>query len=253
LSGSSVLTITSSGTVPAGSVTDYTLSVHVKQRTSPTVDLWALFTGFSTKGSSLSFNFADQTLTPASQEGSGFLPINYGKVVLEDGWYRLYFTVRDLTGLNSSLQFRIYPRGKTGSAADTLVYGFQTEIANQMSFYLKTDANVYTSYADFAVVGAGTGAVLVGGETRSRSVPQVRVTDNGNGYLTASNNSQGGTDQYIILAGSNVNTESQLIGMRCFINSGTGAGQYGYVSSYNSTFKYLYVLKESFTPLAIGN
>ena len=253
LAGSSVLTITATGTVPAGSVTDYTLSVHVKQRTSPTVDLWALFTGFSTKGSSLTFNFADQTLTPASQEGSGYLPINYGKQVLSDGWYRLYFTVRDLTGLNSSLQFRLYPRGKTGSTADTLVYGFQTEIATQISFYLKTDATVYTSYADFAVVGAGTGAVLVGEETRSRAVTQARITDNGNGYLTASNNSQGGTKQYVILAGSNINTESQLIGMRCFINSGTGAGQYGYVSSYESTFKYLYVLKESFTPLPIGS
>ncbi len=253
LSGSSVLTITSTGTVPAGSVTDYTLSVHVKQRTSPTVDIWAIFSGFSTKASSLTYNFADGTLTPASQTGDGFLPTNFGKVTLTDGWYRLYFTVRDLTGLNSTLQFRIYPRGRTGSAADTLIYGAQGEISNSLSFYLNTAGNVYTSYADFTVIGAGTGAVLVGDETRSKAVTEIRVTENGSGYLTASNNSQGGTKQYVILAGSNVNTESQLLGMRAFITSGTGAGQYGYISSYEDTFKYAYVLKESFTPLSIGS
>jgi hypothetical protein len=39
--------------------------------------------------------------------------------------------------------------------------------------------------------------------------------------------------------------------MRLFINSGTGAGQYGYISAYDETYKIAQILKESFDSLQI--
>lgn len=256
LSGSTVLTVTVAGTVPTGSALNYTLSVHVKKGTSSSVDLYALYSGTSTLASAINFNFDTKAITASSQDGGGLLPPAYGSVALSNNWYRVWFTVYDVNALNNTLQFRIYPRTRLGSSGSTLFYGAQVEIGSTPSFYLSTTTERFSAYADFIVTGAGSGAVLVGDETRSGSIFQTRVTDTGAGaggagYLTASNNAQGGTDSYVILAGSDINTAAALTGMRVFINSGTGAGQYAYISNYDAVSKRAYVLKESFTPITV--
>ena len=270
LAGSAILTVASSGTVPTNSALSYTMSVYVKKGTASSVDLYGIFSGSSTVSSSVNFNFNTGVVTASNGVG-GLLPVNYGAINQQlsstdntAGWYRLWFSAYDTTGLNTQLQFRIYPRGYTGVAGQyTYVYGAQTELSRASytpSFYLEViSTSKYSAYANFNITGAGTGVVTIGDESRSTSVFQTRVTTDSNGftggagYLTASNNAQGGTPQYVQLSQSDTNTNGNYTGMRVFINSGTGAGQYGYISYYNSSTKNAYVLQESFTPLLVSS
>ncbi len=258
LSGSSIQTVTSSGTVPTGSAMQYTLSVYAKKNTAPEIDIYAIFSGTSTKGSALTYNFDTDTLTPTGQQGSGLVPTLYGRQEFNNGWVRLWFSVYDVNALNNNLQYRIYPRGKENTAGSTYFYGTQLQIhSGSPTFYLETRDNRYTSFANYEVTGAGTGAVIVGDEIRSDSVFQVRITDDNNlgeggtGYLTGSNNAQGGDEHYIVLSAADINEASNYERMRLFISSGTGAGQYGRIGNYNSSNKYAYMLKESFTPVTV--
>ena len=259
LAGSAILQVQVTGTVPVGSARKYTLSAYVKYGSAASIDLDGIFSGSSTVRSSVNFNFTTGVVTPSS-DGNGNVPTQYGVVVLPNSWYRLWMAINDTTGLNTNLQYKIYSRGRSNAAGYTYFYGGQLELSQTVgtpSFYYETTVYPYTSYANFNVVGSGTGAVLVGDETRSNSIFQSRLTDPGTGagganYLTASNNAQGGTDQYILLAGSDTKTATNYIGMRVFINSGTGAGQYGYISDFDSAVsKKAGVLKESFDTIKI--
>ena len=260
VSGSAVSTVTAAGTVPPGSALSYTLSLHVKKSTSTTIDLKGIFSGNTTVTSGISFNFDTQVITPSS-DGVGLVPTQYGVITLNNGWYRIWVSIYDTVALNNVLQLRVYPKGVNGAInTASSMYGAQTEIGTSPSFYLTTTSGKYTSYADYIVNGAGTGAVIIADEIRSGAVFETRVTDlvgvtgngpGGLGYLTASNNAQGGTPSYITLAGSDNNTATNYTGMRVFVNSGTGAGQYGYISNYNATTKFAYVLKETFTPITL--
>ena len=261
LAGNAILSVIVTGTVPSGSDLNYTLSVYVKQGTANIVTLQGIFGSLV---SSIDYNFTTDTITP-SRSGGGFLPTEYGaETTLSSGWRRLWFAVNDASALETTLQFRIYPKGTASGSSNliTYVYGSQVEISNLTwldylpSFYLETQANIYTAYANFNITGAGTGVVAVGDEIRSRSVFETRVTDpgsgaGGTGYLTSSNNGQSGTDTYIQLAQSDTNLEANYIGMRLFINSGTGAGQYGYISAYDDSTKFAQILKESFDTLEV--
>jgi len=257
LSGNSILSIVSAGTIPTGSAQNYTASVYVYQGTSTQIDIQAIYSGTSTRTSAINYNFTTGVVTP-SNANSGFLPTQYGaQVTLVTGWYRLWFAFNDSSGLNNAIQLRIYPKGLTGSANTyNYLYGAQLEISPSTfspSFYLETQATRYSAYANYNITGAGTGASLLGDELRSSGIFQSLVTTGGSGYLTASNNAQGGTNQYVTLSASDVNQPSNYIGMRVFIQSGTGAGQYGYIASFNTTSKQAYVLRESFTPLQIAS
>ena len=254
LAGSAILEVTVTGTVPTNSNQSYTISAYVKQGTSPTVDLQAMFdTNVTT---TVTYNFNTGNLT-ASAGTLGALPKSYDKLELTNGWYRIWMTVYDKPALNDVLQVRLYPRGISGLSGSTKFYGLQAQLTDEPTFYLETTTNQFTSNANFSVVGAGTGAELLGDEIRSNGVFETRITDTGTGvggrgYLVGSNNAQGGDDTYIILAGSDVNTETNYVGMRVFIESGTGAGQYGYISAYDDAVtKVADVLKESFEPLVI--
>ena len=264
LSGSGVQQVSVTGVVPIGSNLNYTASIYIKQGTASEIDIWGIFSGVSVTEptSKLNYNFNTGTLT-ASSENSGYTPFYYGaEVTLASGWYRLWFSFYDTSGLNDQLEYRIYPKGITGQAgAFTTLYGSQLEISgttHSPSFYLENTNSLKTAYANYNITGAGTGAEAIGDEIRSLSVFQTRITDpgsgaGGDGYLTSSNNGQSGTDAYIQLAQSDNNTEANYIGMRLFINSGTGAGQYGYISAYDEGTKFAQILKESFNNLEVTN
>ena len=270
LTGSGVQQVSVAGTVPAGSALNYTLSLYIKKGTAPSIDLYGIFSGSSTVTSSISYDFTKGQVT-ASNSGGGLLPTQYGAIDQQlsvssptAGWYRLWFTINDTTGLNTNLQFRIYPKGYNGTANQyTYMYGSQVELSKSTykpNFYLQVDTiSKYTAYANYNITGAGTGVVTIGDETRSNSVFQTRVTTDssgvtgGAGFLTASNNAQAGSDQFIQLAQADTNTNGNYTGMRIFVNSGTGAGQFGYISYFNSSTKYAYVLKESFDALQIAS
>jgi hypothetical protein len=273
LTGSTILNVTATGTVPINSALNYTLSLYVKQGSATSIDLQGIFSGSSTVTSSLNFNFVTGLLTPSSS-GGGLTPVRYGAINQAIsttgntvGWYRLWLTVNDTTGLNTNLQFRIYPRGYNGTAGQyAYVYAAQTELSKSTytpNFYLEvTSTSKYTAYANLNITGAGTGVVTIADETRSASTFQTYITTDSNsitggaGYLTASNNAQSGSNQYIQLSQSDTNTNANYTGMRVFVNSGSGAGQYGYISYFDSrttggTSKFAYVLKESFNSLQI--
>ena len=268
LVGSGIQQVSVTGVVPSGSALNYTLSVYIKKGTAPSVDIYGIFSGSSTVTSSISYDFTKNVATVGSS-GGGFLPTQYGAINQQlsvtsptAGWYRLWFTINDTTGLNTNLQFRIYPRGYNGTSNQyTYFYGSQVELSKSTyapNFYLQVDTvSKYTAYSNYNITGAGTGVVTIGDETRSNSVFQTRVTTDalgvtgGAGFLTASNNAQAGSDQFIQLAQADTNTNGNYTGMRIFINSGVGAGQFGYIAYYNTSTKYAYVLKESFDTLQI--
>jgi hypothetical protein len=256
LFGSAVLTVTVDGIVPVGSNQAYTFSVYAQKSTATAFEIDAVFSGVESVTSSIIYSFAANTVTPGNI-GNGMLPTEYGALELPNGWYRVWFSFYDSIALNTALRVKIYPRGKTNPAGITKFYGTQLQYGNAPTFYLETDTNRFTAHANYKVSGAGLGAKAVGDELRSNAIHETRVTDTGTGvggasYLTSSNNAQGGTSRQVIIAGSDTNTANNYVGMRVFINSGTGAGQYGYISTYTPVSKVVQVLKESFATLRIA-
>jgi len=104
----------------------------------------------------------------------------------------------------------------------------------------------------YSISGAGYSAATRMGEFRDNGVFQVRLTDpgdssgtGGTGYVTASNQAQAGNTTQITLAAADTATSSAYVGMAVYITAGTGAGQYGYINSYNAGSKVATVYKES--------
>jgi len=101
--------------------------------------------------------------------------------------------------------------------------------------------------------GQGVNATATYEETRDGAVSEVRLLDpgdssaaGGNNYQYKLNNAQGGDATSITLAAADTDgSPSKYNGMRIFINSGVGVGQYGYISSYNDVSKVAQVSRES--------
>ena len=112
--------------------------------------------------------------------------------------------------------------------------------------------NNYTSAA-FTFNGPGTAFTTVGDETRDGGIFELRLLDvddssgqfGGLDYLSAENVAQGGSTTAITLAATDDQTSSAYVGMRIYIQSGVGVGQYGYINTYNAGSKIATVLKES--------
>ena len=108
------------------------------------------------------------------------------------------------------------------------------------------------SNATAAISGTGTGASALFEEFRNKAVSQIRVIDpadsstpGGLNYQFLLNNAQGGDVNTIILAAADTTgTPAKYIGMRVFIDSGTGTGQYAYITAYNEVSKVATVSKE---------
>lgn len=108
------------------------------------------------------------------------------------------------------------------------------------------------SSASYTISGAGLSAAAVGDEIRDGGVFQVRLLDPGDSsipggadYLTATNNAQTGNTTQITLSATDAADSTDYVGMRIFITSGLGVGQYGYIATYNSGSKVATVNKES--------
>jgi hypothetical protein len=123
-------------------------------------------------------------------------------------------------------------------------------------FYSNAGQNYSTS--SYAITGAGINASLLGDETRDGGVFQVRIANQndstnpaGNNYTLNINNAQAGDNISITLSASTDIIPSDLRGLRIVINSGTGAGQYGYIADYDNIGKIVLVGKENFEPLEV--
>jgi hypothetical protein len=278
LAGSGVSTIAStSGVVPTGGTQAYTLSMYVYAGTSASIDLHAVFSGTTTVTSGISYNVSSHSVTPysgtslTSTANGGTLPTQYGaQKTLVTGWYRVWMSVSDSTGINNTLTYKFFPQGANAPIANTysIIYGSQLEISRpdyKPGFYLETTTNRFTAYANYEVVGAGAGAVLSGDEIRSQAVFNARITTDNNGftggagYATSSNTAQDGGANTIKLSATDQGLYNYT-NMRVFVNSGTGAGQYGFISYYNIgsgvdangiTAKTALILKESVDPVTV--
>jgi len=110
----------------------------------------------------------------------------------------------------------------------------------------------YTS-ATGTIAGTGTGATVIYDEVRQDAVSQLRLIDpadsstpGGLNYQYLLNNAQDGTATTITIAASDTSgTEAAYVGMRIFLDSGKGVGQYGYITGYNAVTKIVIVSRES--------
>ena len=110
----------------------------------------------------------------------------------------------------------------------------------------------YTS-ASIAFNGAGINADAIYDEFRNGAISQIRLIDpadsstpGGLNYQFLLNSAQGGGDTSIVLAAADDSgTPEKYIGLRVFIDSGKGVGQYGYITGYNALTKRAIITRES--------
>ncbi len=129
------------------------------------------------------------------------------------------------------------------------------------------NAGQFYSDATLNIVGSGANASTVFDDFRDNAVFDVKPIDTladefstlnpviiqeigGSGYTVAQANAQphivlGGDNTGITIAVNDTNVEEQYLGMRIIVVNGPGAGQYGYITAYNTTSKEVLVSRES--------
>jgi hypothetical protein len=122
------------------------------------------------------------------------------------------------------------------------------------------NAGIDYTEVTYALTGGGTGATVQPDEFRDDAVYQVRMLDliedstnaaeaegnfGGFGYITNSNTAQGGTSTSITIAATDGESSTAYIGMKVVLTGGTGVGQFGIITTYNSGTKAAGVIKES--------
>ncbi len=107
------------------------------------------------------------------------------------------------------------------------------------------------TFANWSFIGSGINASVLQEEFRDKGCfefrlrnPQDSSVPGGSGFTINQNNSQGGDTDSIIIATSDENEESNYLNMRLIITSGTGTGQYGIITSYNTLTKTITVKRE---------
>jgi len=180
----------------------------------------------------------------------GYLAENGGKIRATNGnnSYGLFGCVAK--GVNDTeipIQASVFNRFFNASIARVLI---STATGIEKVFYSNAGQNYTQGLISFTGSGINVSAVV--DEFRDGSVFQIRIVDpgdssaaGGSGYLFTTNSAQGGNKTSIILAGSDENFDFNYIGMRVFITAGTGTGQYGYISAYNSVGKVASISRES--------
>ena len=122
------------------------------------------------------------------------------------------------------------------------------------------NAGIDYTEVTYALTGGGTGASVQSDEFRDDAVYQVRMLDliedstnaaeaegnfGGFGYITNSNTAQSGTSTSISIAATDGESSTAYIGMKVVLTGGTGVGQFGIITTYNSGTKLAGVVKES--------
>jgi len=115
--------------------------------------------------------------------------------------------------------------------------------------YLNAGEN-YTE-ATYSFTGPGSATLSTTANFEDGGVCEIRVLDDGDNYLTVTNNAQQGTTTDIRLSASDTTVTGGYNGMRITLIDGAGAGQYAIVNNFDGGSKDLFVLKESFVPLTV--
>ena len=144
---------------------------------------------------------------------------------------------------------------------EATVGSVMTDNANEILNFEFTNAGSEYTETEWGLFGAGSNAKAEQDkEFRDDSVFEVRLLDNvddsttapeaegnygGFGYITNSNTAQGGTTSQITIAATDSETSLAYIGMRVYLDGGTGVGQFGNIATYNSGTKVATVTKPS--------
>jgi hypothetical protein len=182
----------------------------------------------------------------------GYLAENGGKIRATNGnsSYGTFGTVSE--GIDST---EIPITGNvTNRSFDAIVDSIFTDGNNILTLqYLNAGQDYTPSGTTITLEGEGFGAEIDSVTTRDGAVFEVRLLDlndssgqfGGLGYVTATNAAQGGNATSITISNTDIATSGQYTGMAVYIIAGTGAGQYGYINSYNSGTKVATILKDS--------
>lgn len=177
----------------------------------------------------------------------GYLAENGGKIRATNGnsSYGAYGTVAEgvdvteipITGVVDNRTFEAI-------VANVLTTGSQILTLE----YLNAGTNYTAGGTTITMTGEGYGSVIASNTVKNGAVYEVRLTDpvdnyGGDGYVTAQNVAIGGNTTTITLSNTDTALSSAYTGMAIFIIAGKGAGQYGYINSYNSGTKVAQIYK----------
>jgi len=185
----------------------------------------------------------------------GYLAENGGKVRATNGnsSYGTFGTVAE--GVDET---EVPVTGQvTNRAFDAIIENVFTDGDNILIFeYLNAGIQYTPENTNFVVTGEGFGAELDTVNTVDGGVFDVRILNpdldsdgegdfGGADYVFSENVAQLGDSTSITLSNTEGATSAQYSGVAIFLTSGLGAGQYGYIGSYNSGTKIASVFKYS--------
>lgn len=138
---------------------------------------------------------------------------------------------------------------RTGQASVDEVWSTGSQI---LALAYDNNGQSYTGATASLSSASGTDLDMVYEEVRyggiakiDLALPDDSTNVGGNGFKSFGNNAQSGDLTSIVLAASEVRTSEQLVGMRINIVDGVGAGQYGFIKSYNENTKQAIIWRDS--------
>jgi hypothetical protein len=143
--------------------------------------------------------------------------------------------------------------GKIDNFAQEATVGFITTDGNNILALEYANAGLgYDASTSYTFTGTGFGATTSAANVVNGGIFEIRLTapddittPGGSGYILITSNAQAGTTSTITFSQGDENEEANYLGMRVVLVSGAGAGQYGYITAYNSATKVATLAKES--------
>jgi len=148
----------------------------------------------------------------------------------------------------------VYSTGFVNNRAQDAIIdkAFAGEVNDEILALEYINAGIGYSQAQASFLGAGVNVDVEYDDFRDNAIFRYEITNpldsgvpGGGGYTQNQNNAQTGDEFTITIASSDESLESELLGLRILITSGTGTGQYGYVQAYNDITKVVTVYRES--------
>ena len=118
----------------------------------------------------------------------------------------------------------------------------------------------YTTAATLTISGDGYGITGTTATIRNGGVYEIRLNETvtspesnygGDGYSSATNVAQNGTDKTITISNTDTALAAELTGLAIWLTEGLGAGQYGYIVGFNAGTKATKVARPSFTTFSV--
>ena len=138
-------------------------------------------------------------------------------------------------------------------STDALVDSVFTDGSQILAMQFKNAGREYSN-ATFTISGDGFGLNGVAATYNTGGVYEIRLGETpasnpsdfgGDGYVTTTNAAQDGNTTQITLAAADSSASGVYVGMALFITEGLGAGQYGYIDTYNASSKIATIKKFS--------